>query len=278
MNARRVFVIAFLGIFLCTFSASAAVYYSPTVYVRPDPTYETYQAIGTILGSLINQSNKNAQARREAKQKQELQDIIANIRQLINKTAKNEADIMAKYAGEYGVTQTIKAAMTILSNQGIYSEVSSKDNTHFLYYERQISGSPKIEFLYALDREYGQCRVSVSIPDLNLQERQSSMFSEPRSRTNADNVSEYLGLVTAPQIVSKDGNFGIIVNDIVKGGIADFAGLKQGDMITEIDTYPLKDRSIEQVVLYISNRISQKARLNIKFIRGSSISLANIQL
>lgn len=277
MNPRRVCIVALFLVFSCAFSASAAVYYPPTVYVKPDPSYQTSQAIGSILSSLITLSQKNAQAKREAKQQQELQNIISNIRQQIRNTAKIEADYMAECAGKYGVPQTIKAAMALLNNNGIYSEVASKNNTHFLYCERQMPGTPKVEFLYALDREYGQCRVSVSIPELNLEERQSSMFSEPRPRTLAENVSEYLGLATTEQIVNKNGKTGIIVNNVVRGGIADSAGIKQGDMISQIDTYPLRDQSIEQIVSYIANRISQKARISVKVVRGSSTNLANIQ-
>lgn len=276
MKLRRIFLIT-LFVFLCPIAASAAVYYPPTVYVRPDPSYQNSQAIGNLLSALIQASNQNAKAEREAKYQRELQNIIKGVRQQMKERARNEANYVAKAASEYGVTPVIKTMIEYLNKQGMYSEVGSKNNTDYLYYENQAKDLPKVVWLLAFDKEYNQCRVSVSIPELNLEERHSTMFTESRPISLPQTVSEYLGLVTSNQIVGKNGHYGLIVNDLTRGGIADSAGIKRGDMITQIDTYPLKGRSIEQLTSYLVNRITQKAHVSIKVVRGKSVNYANIQ-
>ncbi len=276
MGIRRFFIFAFF-LFICPFSASAAVYYPPTVYVRPDPSYQNSQALGNLLSALIQASNQNAQAERDAKQQRELQNFINGVRQSMKEMARNEANFYAKSASEYGVPTVIKAMIEYNNKKGIYSEVGSKNNTDYLFCENQVKDLPKVVWLIAFDKEYNQCRFNISIPEWNLEERHSTMFTEPRQTSYPQSVSEYLGFVTSNQIVGKNGHFGLIVNDLTRGGIADSAGIKRGDMITQIDTYPLKGRSIQQLTSYLVNRITQKARVSIKVVRGKSVEYANIQ-
>jgi hypothetical protein len=279
LRPKFVALILLLSIVLFPSCGLAKVYYSgpQTFYVRPDPYYQTGQAIGNLLSALFQSSQQKVQAEQEAKRQQEIANFIANIRNQMRLTAKKEADFVANCVGQYGITNSIKGIMTMLVEQGFYAEAASKDGIEYLYWENEVPGASKIGYLYALDRGYQQCRVSVSIPYLNLEERQSSMFTEPRPQSIAQAVSDYLGLSTSTQIVGKNGHFGFTVLDVARGSIAHSAGIQPGDMISQIDSYPLKDRSIEQVVSYIANRVSQGARVNIKLVRKGKVSYANVQ-
>jgi len=279
VKLKLIVLTSLLVAFFCPSIGLATVYYTgpQTFYVRPDPYYQTGQAIGNLLSAMIESSRQKAQAEQEAKRQQELQNLITNIRYQMQQAAKREADFVAKCVEEYGITPSIKGLMTAIIDQGSYAEASSNNGVEYLYWEKVIPGASKIEYRYAFDREYQQCRVSISIPDLGLEERQSSIFTEPQPQNNAKTVSEFLGLSTSPQIVGKNGHYGLTVTNVVNGGIAESAGILPGDMITQIDSYPLKDRSIEQVISYITNRASQKSRVSIKVVRAGKVSYANIQ-
>jgi hypothetical protein len=50
------------SLFFTQYPVHAKVYYqgNPTIYVRPDPSYQAGQALGNLLGMLVQASNQKA--------------------------------------------------------------------------------------------------------------------------------------------------------------------------------------------------------------------------
>jgi len=81
VKLKLIVLTSLLVAFFCPSIGLATVYYTgpQTFYVRPDPYYQTGQAIGNLLSAMIESSRQKAQAEQEAKRQQELQNLITNI-------------------------------------------------------------------------------------------------------------------------------------------------------------------------------------------------------
>ena len=90
-----------------------------------------------------------------------------------------------------------------------------------------------------------------------------------------DSVSRYLGIVTSTE-KTKEGGFTIL--EIVPRGLAEFAGIQKGDVLTKIDTYNLKEHDIERVSSYVDMRIKQKAIIKATVLRGKNTKVIDMQL
>jgi hypothetical protein len=72
--------------------AYADVYYNTpsTIYVRPDPSYQAGQAIGSILGALIQGANEKAAQQNREKAELEYQETKRKIQQYFDTTTRQD--------------------------------------------------------------------------------------------------------------------------------------------------------------------------------------------
>ena len=90
-----------------------------------------------------------------------------------------------------------------------------------------------------------------------------------------DSISNYLGIVISRE-KTKEGGFELL--EVLPRGLARSAGIQEGDILTKIDTYELKEHGIERVAAYIDLRIKQKAIIKVTILRGNQSKIIEMQL
>ena len=263
--------------------AWAKVHYppSPTIYYESPSATFWGNFLGTLLGNVLASNRAESQRKMEQKlaiERQKNAELQISIeRQRLGKklenTCKQLADDFAVRVAERG-----KNALTDVAERmghiGLEKNFVQNGEVIILI-GKDPATREELAFFY--NPNYGKVLVAMTNPEAGVL---AFMDSEIPYRSQHDLkqvIFEYLGLTVSPRIVSKNGHFGIIVVDVVGQGIAGSAGITPGDMITQIDTYPLKDRSVEQVTSYIANRIAQKSKTNIKIVRGDSVGYVSVQ-
>lgn len=271
-KAITIFVFVLL-IFSST--ASANVYYAtpPTVYVQPDPSYQTGQAIGNLLGALIQGANQ--QAEQEKRQKQ-----IEELRVQLNELAKSEA-IGMKQAIEQGkVKELWDGIQSFVYSQEMCNPVLNNSNGIFtISYLKDLDGGAKMFREYAINTQTNQCRCIIKVSPFNIEAgsvQQINIQQQPQKQVSlTEAVGNYLGIVTSTE-KTPEGGFRIL--SVAPGGISEFAGVRQGDILVKIDTYDLKDIDIERVASYIALRYQQKQSIKATVLRNGANKVFNIQL
>ena len=245
----------------------------PTVYTRPDPSYEAGQAIGNLLGALIQGANKQAEQEKQRKQ-------IEELRVQLNELAKSEAKNM-KLAIEQGkVKELWEGLQKFIYSQEMCNPVSDNSNGIFtISYLKDFGNGTKMFREYAINTQTDQCRCIIKVSPFNIDVasvQEINIQRQPQKQVSlTEAVGSYLGIVTSIE-KTPDGGFRIL--SVIPGGISDFAGVRQGDILVKIDTYDLKDIDIDRVASYIALRYQQKQTIKATVIRNGANKTFNIQL
>lgn len=270
-----------VGILCCAFLLSTAnvvfadVYYAtpPTVYVRPDPSYETGQAIGNILGNLIQGLSNQASEAQRQKQIKETQNNLQEI-------AVEEARFM-KTMIESGRMEELLHAMEkfIYATEMCTPVKDARDGIFSMSYIKDIGDGVKMYREYAINTNTDQvrCVIRVSPYGIDVASVENITLPEPQpaQMTLTQAVGQYLGIVTSTE-KTPEGGFTIL--EVVPNGLSDFAGVKPGDILTKIDTYDLKEHDIDRVAAYIALRYRQKQVIRATVLRDSKQQVIQIQL
>ena len=271
-KAITIFVFVLL-IFSST--ASASVYYAtpPTVYVQPDPSYQTGQAIGNLLGALIQGANQ--QAEQEKRQKQ-----IEELRFQLNGLAKSEAIYMKEAVEQGKVKELWDGLQNFIYSQEMCNPVLNNSNGIFtISYLKDLGGGAKMFREYAINTQNNQCRCIIKVSPFNIEvasAQQINIQQQPQKQVSlTEAVGNYLGIVTSTE-KTLEGGFRIL--SVAPGGISEFAGVREGDVLVKIDTYDLKDIGIERIASYIALRYQQKQSIKVTVLRNGLNNIFNIQL
>ncbi len=255
--------------------ASADVYYAtpPTVYVQPDPSYQTGEAIGNLLGNLIQGINQQASAEKQRKQIEEARN---NFQELANEEAKS-----MKHMIENGQIEELwyQLEKFIYSTEMCNPVKDVSGGIMSMSYLKDYGDGSKMYREYAINTNTNQCRciIKVSPYDIEVVGLEDLVFPKPQppQMTLTQAVGQYLGIVTS---IEKTPEGGFTILDVVPGGLSDFAGVKTGDILTKIDTYSLKEHDIDRVAAYIALRYRQKQVIKATVLRDGKPHVIQIQL
>lgn len=260
---NRISAIILLFILLFSSVSYAEVIYVPnnTVYVAPDPYYQMGQTLGMVLRSMMDAS-------REKKAQEEMGKILNEVQGHLQTVASDEVGNLASSINQYGIKQTMDRLNHFLYQSGYPSENRDSDGIIYIAYAfkpNQNSDCPDFIYEYSINTNTNQCRVITSIPTLKLQGLAISHYTEPQPQlTLAESVSQRLGVMTTEK-KTEEGGFAIL--EISPGGIAEIAGFKEGDVLVKLDTYDMKDYSLDRIISYIDMRFKQKATVKCTVIR-----------
>ena len=253
----------------------ADVYYAtpPTVYVRPDPSYETGQAIGNILGNLIQGlSNQSSEAQR---QKQ-----IAETEKNLQEIAIKEAQFMKTMIESGKIDELIYTMEKFIYSSEMCTPVKdARDGILSMSYIKDIGDGVKMYREYAINTNTDQvrCIIRVSPYGIDVAGLENLTLPQPQQpqMTLTQAVGQYLGIVTS---IEKTPEGGFTILEVVPNGLSDFAGVKAGDILTKIDTYDLKEHDIDRVAAYIALRYRQKQVIRATVLRDGKPKVIQIQL
>jgi hypothetical protein len=261
---------------LCPQLVYAEVYYPPTIYVRPDPSYQTGQAIGSILGALIQRSQLESAEREREKAEREFQENKRKIQQYFDTTTRQETADIVKAISNMGLEATWNAMSNLGYDKGLtpYKNVSNGIAT--ISITENLDGGLQIFREYSINLNTQQCRCVLRLSPIGVE----SVYVEPFYLSQIDSsptktVGNYLGLVASAE-KTKEGGFAIL--DVVPGGLSEFAGIKKGDILIKVDTYNVKDFDIERVAAYVEQRTKQKAVVKATVLRDGQSIIIEMQL
>lgn len=268
-------ITALLLVFLCSSAACATVYYAnpTTVYVQPDPSYQTGQAIGNLLGALIQGANQHAEQKK-------LQKQIEELRVKLSELATSEAKSMKEAVEQNKVKELWEGLQNFIYSQEMCNPVLNNSNGIFtISYLKDLGGGTKMFREYAINTQNNQCRCVIKVSPYNIDVasvQEINIQRQPQKQVSVtEAVGNYLGIVTS---IEKTSECGFRILSVVPGGISEFAGVRQGDILVKIDTYDLKDIDIERVASYIALRYQQKQSIKATVLRNGANKVFNIQL
>lgn len=272
---RKAITILIFVLLIFSATACADVYYAtpPTVYVQPDPYYQTGQAIGSLLGALIQGANQQAEQEKQRKQ-------IEELRVQLNELTKSEA-IGMKQAIEQGkVKELWDTIQSFVYSQEMCNPVLNNSNGIFtISYLKDLDGGAKMFREYTINTQTNQCRCIIKVSPFNIEAvsvQQINIQPQPQKQMSlTEAVGNYLGIITS---IEKTPEGGFVILGVTPGGISEFAGLIEGDVLVKIDTYDLKDIDIDRVASYIALRFQQKQSIKATILRNGSNKVFNIQL
>lgn len=269
---RQIFTFFFALIALLHPTTSFAdVYYStpPTVYVRPDPNYQMEQALGNLLGALIN--NSNQQAVQEQKEK-----IIRQVQETIDQRAKNETDGLCTLIAQYGPEATWGYINNAAYSMGLTPKTTIANGIASIEVVRQYSDGSQLLYEHSINTNTQQCRTIIEILPLGLRASNVGAYALPQRQTSESEViGEYLGIVVSLE-KTKEGGFTVL--EVAPNSLSDFAGIQPGDIVTKIDTYSLKDHDLERIASYVNLRREHKAVIKATVLRNGQPRVIEMQL
>ena len=255
--------------------AYADVYYAtpPTVYVRPDPSYETGQAIGNLLGNLIqglSQQSSEAQCQKQ----------IAETQKNLQEIAIKEAQFMKSMIESGRLDELLHVMEKFIYSSEMCTPVKdARDGIFSMSYIKDMGNGVKMYREYAINTNTDQVRCIIRVSPYGIDVPRVEDLTPPQpqkpqmSLTQA--VGQYLGIVTS---IEKTPEGGFTILEVVPNGLSDFAGVKTGDILTKIDTYDLKEHDIDRVAAYIALRYRQKQVIRATVLRNGESKVIEIQL
>jgi hypothetical protein len=266
----------------CPQVVDADVYYhyqTPNrIYVGPDP----YTQLGHLLGAMIQSSNQRAAQQKQEKLRKEIQATI-------DKNAQDDVSAMIKIASSDGVYGLWSAMEQVAYSAGATPYKNIAEGIATLSYAQEIENGIQIFREYSININTQQCRAIIKLLPIGMQSVYVSYYpssvqeqfqNQAQAYADAQNnpvvsVGKYLGITTSSE-KTKEGGFSVL--NITTGGLSDFAGLKEGDILTKIDTYNLKDFDLERVASYVDLRRKNKAVIKVTILRGGESKIVEIQL
>lgn len=239
--------------------ASANVYYAypPTVYVQPNPGYQAGQALGNLLSALI-QSSKEKSA--QAKQQKLIEDIRSNMRSV----AQSETKFMKSMIEQGRGVELLNGIEKFIYSTEMSTPI--KDNSNGIIsisYLKDIGNNVRMFREYAINTNTNQCRCVIKVAPYDIQESSIENLVNPQKVQQQQNdtqaLGKYLGIVFSTQ-QTPDG--GYQVTKVIPNGRAYAAGFQEGDILTKVDTYKLKDHSLGEIASYVASRQQQKAKVS----------------
>ena len=248
-------------VFPC-FSKAEVIYpQNQTVYVSPNPYYETGQAIGNFLSALITASQQEAQEK-------QIQETLEKINSDLKIYTQKEVFAFANLISRDGKRNAMNLLDNMIYQNGYRSEKGNSNGIEYTAYAFQPVNDTNCPYLvleYSINSNTKQCRVVASYPDFNINQVAVENYIEPQPIiTVTQSVGDRLGIITSEE-KTVEGGFRII--EIKLGGTADLAGLKTNDIIIKIDNYDLKGYTLDRVASYVDMRCKQHALLRCTVVR-----------
>jgi membrane-associated protease RseP (regulator of RpoE activity) len=256
----------------------AEVYYPPTIYVRPDPSYQAAQGIAALLGALIQGANQR-------KSQQEYEQWVQQTQGRMNELAKGNTDFLRGSIEQNGIDATFNYLHDFLYSEG-FTPSANISNGIAAITTTSIEGDVQYWAEHSINMNTQQCRTVIKLSPPGLQAVSVSPFTlpQPQASENSANtgssfiveyVGKYLGVVTSTE-KKQEGGFEVL--DVAPGGLSEFAGLRKGDILTKVDTYDLKDFDIDRVAAYIDMRRQQHAAIKATVLRDGQSKIIEMQL
>jgi hypothetical protein len=264
-------VLAFMLIGCST--SYADVYYAtpPTVYVRPDPSYQMGQTIGNLLGAMIAGANQRAE--QEARVERE-REILQQIQSNIDNFVRSEATSLGAAISEYGPQPIWDYLINQVYSSGFTPYTNVSNGIATLEYSKHYNDGSQMIYEYSINTLSQQCRSVVTISPIGMQASSTSSYTPPQRQTS-EIIGEYLGIVVSLE-KTKEGGF--MVLEVVPNSLSDFAGIQKGDVVTKIDTYSLQEHDIERIASYINLRREHKATIKATVLRDGQAKIIEMQL
>ena len=180
---------------------SADVYYAypPTVYVQPDPSYQTGQAIGTILGALIRGA-----------QNQETSKNLAIVREKLKKVAIDEANGFASLVSEQGIDNTARILNSFASDKNFMHNDNFASDAYYFRMIQPLEDGTGFVYEYAIKYRYNECEVKVSYPPANIVEsayaKYTSNGSPNSTQTQSSNTEVDFTAFATSKPLAYEGN------------------------------------------------------------------------
>lgn len=268
---------AFILFFVLQIPAFADVYYTgpPTIYVRPDPGYQTGQILGNLLGALLHNANQRAEEERQRKLIQEERErLIDEIQVKIKGVSLGEVDFMKKMLENGRGVDMFRAIESFIYSHEMCTPIKDSSNgIASISYLKELDGGVKMFREYAVNTNTNQCRCLIRIAPFNIEEASVESYERPLS--SVESIGKYLGTAISPQ-KTKNGGFEVL--EVLRGGLSDLAGIKKGDILIKIDTYELKELDADRLAAYIALRYNQKQTIRATVLRGGEPLRVEIQL
>lgn len=225
--------------------------------------------IGLLLGAMIV-SNNSEQEQAEAQAKAAREKKVAEIRQLAKDNAGLELDHALELTAISGEDSALKTISEGWQSKGRTAFLDDRNGTANL----KVTGfdhNLKIEYIFR--RSESNVTVRVSEPEYQIAEERSAKYHVP---IPAMPTQKFAGFDISDKDRVPTG--GVVARNVAPNSPAAMAGLLNGDVITKIDVYDMKNFDCNRINAYIEGRAALHAPIKITFTRGDKTISAQVQL